>query len=425
MKRLSIVLLLLGVLPAAGQSIGPEMLRPENRTVSESKQFTIFGGTRSQRSALVRRAEELKTGLLRSWREDDRWSSTILVVLAPADGVRLRQAPVLLKVFDSGDGKKIQLDLGPGAQTGEAADRGLLRALLLERALRGQKIAGGRTVDPPQWMSAAFAASLGEEGTKDPSLFSRLLQGGMPRLDKFLRQNGDSYRGRARSLYEAQSLALYDALAEMPDGRAKILQNLSLAEPSRDPVERFAQTWPELVQDPSRLARAWAVAVARLSAPAKMDFLSPEETGRRLERLLADLLPPGSSADPAVDLLALSREEQGRFRLGAAAVEMQKLGWKSHPLYAPIIEEYRELLENLSRKKRRAFGRRFAENEDLRSALEERTAGITDYMNWFQANYEDPAEQAVIRPRETSSSPVAARNDGISRFLDSVEKRGY
>jgi hypothetical protein len=424
-KLLPIVLLLAGALPASGRNIGPEMLRPENRTASESKQITVFGGTRSQRAALVRRAEELKKGLLRSWREDDRWTSTVLVVLAPADGVRLRQAPVLLKVFDSGDGKKIQLDLGPGAQSGEAADRGLLRALLLERALRGQKIAGERTVDPPQWMSAAFAASLGEEGAKDPSLYARLLQGGMPRLDKFLRQNGDSYRGRARSLYEAQSLALYDALAEMPDGRAKILQNLSLAEPSRDPVERFAQTWPELVQDPSRLARAWAVAVARLSAPAKMDFLSAGETSRRLGRLLEGLLPPGSPADPAEDLLALSREEQGRFRLAGAAVEMQRLGWKSHPLYAPIVEQYRELLENLSRKNRRAFVRRFRENEDLRSVLEERTAGITDYMNWFQANYEDPTDPPVIRHRETASSPVAARNDGISRFLDSVEKRGY
>lgn len=425
MKLLLSLLLLACALPAAGRNIGPEMLRPENRTVSESKQFTVFGGTRSQRSALVRRAEELKKGLLRSWREEDRWTSNILVVLAPADGLRLRQAPVMIKVFDSGEGKKIQLDLGPGAQSGEAVDRGLLRAMLLERALRGQKIAGARAVDPPQWMSAAFAASLGESESKDPSLHARLLYGGMPRLDKFLRQNGDTYRGRARSLYEAQSLALHDALAEMPDGRAKILQNLALAGPSRDPVERFAQTWPDLVQDPARLARAWAVAVARLSAPTKMDSLSAEETGRRLERLLGGLLPDGSPADPAEDLLALSREEQGRFRLAGAAVEMQRLGWKSHPLYAPVVGEYRELLENLSRKNRRAFVRRFAANEDLRSALQERTAGIDDFMNWFQANHEDPAVPRAIRPRGNDAPPSSARNDAISRFLDSVEKRGF
>jgi len=104
---------------------------------------------------------------------------------------------------------------------------------------------------------------------------------------------------------------------------------------------------------------------------------------------------------------------------------LERLGWKSHPLYAPVVGEYRELLENLSRKNRRAFVRRFAANEDLRSALQERTAGIDDFMNWFQANHEDPAVPRAIRPRGNDAPPSSARNDAISRFLDSVEKRGF
>ena len=51
--------------PAVAQVAAPELLKPENRTVSKTKQFTVFSGTRGQRSELVRRAEELKTGLQR------------------------------------------------------------------------------------------------------------------------------------------------------------------------------------------------------------------------------------------------------------------------------------------------------------------------------------------------------------------------
>ncbi|MFM8460322.1 MAG: hypothetical protein ACKOB0_15550, partial [Chthoniobacterales bacterium] len=53
--------LLLGA--ARAQVVAPELLKPENRTISSSKQFTVFGGTRQQRSDLVRRAEQLREKL--------------------------------------------------------------------------------------------------------------------------------------------------------------------------------------------------------------------------------------------------------------------------------------------------------------------------------------------------------------------------
>ena len=149
------VVLLSARLPAGAQAVAPELLKPENRTVSDSRQFTAFGGTREERSTLLRRAEQLKAGLLRELQESDAWKTTVLLVLTPGDGVRLRQSPVLLQVFDAGEaGRKIQIDFAPGSLADAAAvDRGMMRALLLERALRKQKFEGGRFVEPPDWLA--------------------------------------------------------------------------------------------------------------------------------------------------------------------------------------------------------------------------------------------------------------------------------
>jgi hypothetical protein len=425
--RLVLAGLLAGA-PVAAQLVAPELLKPENRTVSSSRQFTIFGGTRSERSNLVRRAEELKAGLLGELQETDAWKAPVLLVLTPGDGVRLRQSPVLLQVFDAEDaGRKIQVDLAPGTLTDAAAvDRGILRALLLERSLRKQKFEGGRFVEPPVWLSSALAASLGREASREASLYAGLLEAkGMPQLDRFLRQNAATLKGRARDLHAAQSLALYNGLLELPDGRRRLIENLTLAEPARDPVQRFAQTWPELADDQAKLARLWALAVARLSTPTKLEFLTTEETGRKMRQILQGLDASADGNASADALLALSRRDDGRFRLAQAARETQRLVFRSHPLYAPIVGEYQVLLEDLARNRRRGFAGRFYETEDLRMAMDDRSTEITDYMNWYQANEEQEAPVTGLVRRIDPPEPSARRNDKVSRYLDSVEQRGW
>ena len=422
------VVLLSAWLPAGAQVVAPELLKPENRTVSDSRQFTAFGGTREERSTLLRRAEQLKAGLLRELQESDAWKTIVLMVLTPGDGVRLRQSPVLLQVFDAGEaGRKIQIDFAPGSLSDAAAvDRGMMRALLLERALRKQKFEGGRFVEPPDWLASALAAALGREASREAPLYAELLEArSMPKLDRFLRQNAATLRGRARDLHAAQSLALYQGLIELPEGRRRVIENLTLAEPARDPQQRFAQTWPELVDDPARLARVWALAVARLSTPKKLEFLGAEETGKKLRQIIGEL---DSSVDgepsPEV-LLALSRKDQGQFRLAGAAREIQSLSFRSHPLYAPLVGEYFILIEDLSRKRRRGFAERFQDVQDLRASLDERSGEITDYINWYQANESQSEPVSDVVQSLPPAEPAARRNDAISRYLDSVEQRGW
>jgi hypothetical protein len=429
-KRIGLLIGGLGcaaVMTAGGQTVAPELLKPENRTVSSSKRFAVFGGTRQERSDLARRADRLLEGLRRELGIGREGGDPVLLILTPGDAVRLRQPRVFVQVFDAGDaGRKIEVNLSPGARQDPAAvDQGIVRALLLDASLRKQKFSGSRFTEPPWWLIAAAGVALAraEAGVAAP-VYDALLEGkGMPKLTRFLRENAGALRGRAREIYGAQSYALYTALSELPGGKARVLQNLTLEEPSRDPVERFGQTWPELLDEPERAARMWALSVARLAAPQRTDFVSAGQCSARLAAVLKSLETPDSELDPAAALVEIARTPEGRFKLEQAAAELRRLGFRAHPLYAALVEEYRVMFDDLSRKRRKGFVPKFQEAEDLRWALDERSSEITDHLNWYQANA--PAEQPETLMRVPPPEPAPRRNDAISRYLDSVEQRGW
>lgn len=413
---------------ARAQTVAPELLKPENRTVSASKQFTVFGGSRQERSDLARRAERLKDGLQQELDLGARWRDPILLILTPGDAVRLRQPRVFVQVFDADEaGRKIEVNLSPGALNDlTLVDAGIIRAVLLEISLRKQKFEGNRFVDPPSWIVSAMTAALARgDAVLGAPVYSALLEGkGMPKLPRFLKENGETMRGRTREIHAAQSYALYRALSEANGGKARIAENLTLAEPARDPVDRFAQTWPDLVAEPQRAARMWALSVARLASPERTDFVSSSDSAGKLSAILESLITPESDLDPAQSMLELARTPEGRFRFEQAAAELRRLGFRAHPLYAALIEEYRQMFDDLSRKKRRSFVAKFSEAEDLRLALDDRSNEITDYLNWYQANA--PAtEPAMSLASAPPPEPASRRNDAISRYLDSVEQRGW
>jgi len=411
---------------ASAQVVAPELLKPENRTISSSKQFTVFGGTRPQRSDLVRRAEQLREKLNGELNLGGTWRAPVLLTLTPQDGLRLRQPRLFAQVFDAGEaGRKLQLDVSPSVLSDkQAIDDAIIRSLLLEIAVRKQKFSGNRFVEPPGWLVSAMSAALSDrEPSEEARIFSALLETkSMPKLERFLRQDPASLRGRARDIHEAQSLALYRCLLELPEGRGKIVDNLTLKEPVQDPLERFAQTWPELGADPDRLARIWALGIARLASPSRVEFLTADETAAGLARALRSLDLPSPGEEAVAKLAADSKSEQGRFQLEKAAVDLRNLGLRAHPLYAALVGEYAVLLDNLSRGKRRGLEAKFTESEELRVALDARSSEMTDFLNWYQANAAQ--DEPLVVAKKPDESP-RIRNDALTRYLDSVEQRGW
>ncbi len=410
-----------------------ELLQPGNRSVSSSRQFNVYGGTRELRAEVARRAEEIKEAVLQALGRRDAWKDPVVLVLAETDGIRMRQEPVRLGVFDSGEaGRKVQVDFTDFRSIDPVeVDRALVRAVLLEMGLRGLKGDGGAVFAyPPEWLVAAIlqAAKANPMGG-DAGLYAGIIEGGkLPGLARFLASNPAEMRGQAAEIHAAQAHALLEALSALPSGREKLASYAVMRDAPADPLARFHRVWPPPEGSEARVARLWAMSAARLASARKLEPRSAAETSKSLAEALRLRVPEGMEPDAPAAWVALSRTKEGRFTLEQAAVQLRRLGFRAHPLYAPVVEEYRAIMEGLARGRRGRVEQKVGELVDLTAALNERTAAMTDYLDWFQATQAGGSIRretaAVLAPPE-EESPGLRRQDAISRWIDSVEQRGW
>ncbi|MCX7868440.1 MAG: hypothetical protein N2322_00670, partial [Terrimicrobiaceae bacterium] len=315
-----------------------------------------------------------------------------------------------------------------GAEDFELA---VLRALALEFACRESRPREGKAFSmPPSWLIEAVWQDIQSraEGLP-PGLYAKLLEAGPPpKLEAFLRQRPEFMKPTARAIYRAQALGLLGALLASPDGKdglRRLLVNLHSSKPD-DPRALLA-AFPALEKDPGQLVKLWTLSLARASSSGRSESLSAEETGRRLQAILNSIkapagvkLPEGLPAQGADLMPALAGESSGRYALARAASELEALELRAHPLWAPVVAEYKSVAAALSRKPRRDAGRRLQAAAELAKALDERMRGVADHLNWFEASRVSLPSGAFDPPPPPPSVPE--RTDPISAAVSAAEK---
>jgi hypothetical protein len=104
-------------------------------------------------------------------------------------------------------------------------------------------------------------------------------------------------------------------------------------------------------------------------------------------------------------------------------VRLFNLEFRVHPLFQPILEQYRNIATLLASKPRAPVSSKIQELENTRTLLVERSQKIEDYLNWFEVTQLDEAENPHDQP---SVSPAGTpRNNPYSLYLDSLEARGW
>jgi hypothetical protein len=104
-------------------------------------------------------------------------------------------------------------------------------------------------------------------------------------------------------------------------------------------------------------------------------------------------------------------------------VRLFNLEFRAHPLFQPILEQYRNIASLLASKPKAAVSVKIQELENTRVLLVERSEKIADYLNWFEVTQLDETEMPHHQP---SGSPAAiSRNNPYSLYLDSLEARGW
>jgi hypothetical protein len=110
--------------------------------------------------------------------------------------------------------------------------------------------------------------------------------------------------------------------------------------------------------------------------------------------------------------------------LAQLASNLTALGTRAHPVYAPIISEYAQIVSAIRRGRTLAVPKRLERLAATRRAMSAQIREIDDYLNWFEATSPvQPSGQFAdyMKAAERAAQPERTRKDAISVYLDSLE----
>jgi hypothetical protein len=405
-----------------------------DRSASSSGQFLVFGGTTESRVGLARRADQIRKAWLEATGLPGDFETPILISLSAHSG-RKPPSPQTALFLGDGNTLKIQINAPGQAVGGTDLEVEIVRALALEFAYRTARPKEGSSyTGPPSWLveggwQEVSARTVGIS----PGLFETLVAGGPPpSLESFARKRPESMDPTSRALYRAQAMGLLRALLNSQNGRAHFAEYLSgLHATKQDDPRAVLDAFPELAEYPAQLSKLWTLAIARASAKDRAEPLGTNETATQLAAILAAIRTPedikvreDTPTEGPAAMPWLARSESGRFILRRSSENLLRLEARAHPLYRPIVEEYRTVAAALANKKRRGAEKRIAAAGELFLALNERSEAVADYLNWFEATQmETPSEAFSELPGESPLVAAPPRRDPISIALDSAEAR--
>ena len=386
---------------------------------SRSGAFIAYSQDRDLRNKMLRAAE----GALGEWEKihETKAGSAAPIVLNDKTHAVMPKGgePVVPLLFETEAGMKVQVDLyDEGAMDSGAFEAGLFSALALH-AMHGAEAARvGKAFDlPPRWFVEGLVEELrrSRDGTPD-GVYSALIQSGRPpELDAFFRQKPEILDAASLVLYRAQAVSLLLVLRkaqESKKGFAALLANPSF---SRGGVEPVLAAFPSLGSQ-SALSKLWTLNIARSSMPPRMASLTVEQS----ERELADVL---KSVKGGQDLPEAAKAQGGAFLMREFAVRIFNLEFRSHPLFQPVLEEYRNIATQLARRPKTRVAEKIRELQETRAQLVERSQKIADYLNWFEVTQID--EPRSFREGKSGRSESIPFKNPYAVYLDSLEASGW
>jgi len=442
MRRLVTVplVLLLAGFATAGRAAPWDELK--QRSVSRSHQFIVYAGDLNARAAIAMDAEDVKDKFLALLETQDDWKHPIVIQVTPLSTADPSEPPSNVRVIDTEEGFKVELDVVLGSDPREAHfPQQLVRAILLEYAYRNQPglVAPGVTyAEPPPWLVDGITSLTADSdpGTNagpdtHSDLFRSLIQSGKtPSLSLFLSENPSTLDGPSRELYSACSMSLVRLLTELPNGRA-LMQSFirHWPGPNADPEAELLKAFPALNTGNQSLEKWWTLGLASLSAADRYEGLSLADTSDQLDGLL--------TFDVAVDKTGKTRsftldqyEDFGKApgadaALGALSERLLGLEAQCNPLMREVVGGYQVLALELAHHDSHGLKAHLAAIKDYRDKLMAHMDQIADYLNWYEATQRKQAsgsfDEYVRTADEADKDEKAPRTDPITQYMDSVE----
>lgn len=386
---------------------------------SRSGAFIAYSQDRDLRNRMLRAAE----GALVEWEKIHETAAGAAAPIVLNDKTRAVMpkggSPVVPLIFETEAGMKVQVDLhDEGAMENGAFEDGVFSALALHAMHGGEILRAGKAFDmPPRWFIEGLAEELrrSRDGAPD-GVYAALIQSGRPpELDAFFRQKPEILDAASLILYRAQAVSFLRVLKKSENSKRNFAELLANPSFSRGGVDAVAEAFPSLGSR-SALSKAWTLDIARSSMPPRMASLTVERSDRELAGVLKSL--KGGQGLPEA-----AKERGGAFLMREFTVRVFNLEFRSHPLFQPVLEEYRNIATELARRPKARVDARIRQLEETRAKLVERSRKIADYLNWFEVTQIDGPSQAS--DKKTAHNRRVPFNNPYALYLDSLEARGW
>jgi hypothetical protein len=386
---------------------------------SRSGAFIAYSQDRDLRNKMLRAAE----GALGEWEkihETKAGSAAPIVLNDKTHAVMPKGGELVVPLlFETEAGMKVQVDLyDEGAMESGAFEAGLFSALALHAMHGAEAARAGKAFDlPPRWFVEGLVEELhrSRHGTPD-GVYAALIQSGRPPdLEAFFRQKPEILDAASVVLYRAQAVSLLRVLQKAQDSKKSFAALLVDPSFSRGGVEPVLAAFSSLGSQ-SALSKLWTLKIARSSMPPRMASLTVEQS----ERELTDVL---KSVKGGQDLPEAAKAQGGAFLMREFAVRIFNLEFRSHPLFQPVLEEYRNIATQLARRPQARVAEKIRELQETRAQLVERSQKIVDYLNWFEVTQiDEPQSFREVKSGRPESIPF---KNPYALYLDSLEARGW
>lgn len=418
-KRLLLILLAAGVplLYAEPARVANASLAASSS--SRSGAFIAFSQDRDLRNRMLRAADDALLEWEKIHETKAGSASPIILNDKTRSAIPRGGGSVVPLIFETETGMKVQLDLyDEAALRSGGFDAGVLSALALHAMHRDQPPRAGKSFAlPPPWFIEGLAEEVrrSRDGAPD-GVFSALIQSGRaPELEAFFRQKPEILDAASIILYRAQAVSLLRVLKKADGskkGFAALFADPAFSRGGEDPIRSAFPSFGSW----SELSKLWTLNIARSSLPPRMASLTVGQSERELVELL-------KSVNGGQTLSEAAKAKGGAFLMRECVVRLFNLEFRAHPLFQPILEQYRNIASLLASKPKASVSVKIQELENTRVLLVERSEKIADYLNWFEVTQLDEARS--LRDEKPGSNGLMPFNNPYALYLDSLEARGW
>lgn len=282
-------------LPAARSETVPATPLNKNPTVSStssSGQFVVHGNDLSLRSAFSARSEEISEELRKLLKDQQPWVMPIVVQLNSGEAAKKGGKPASMsaaQITHGGFHLQVTINLRPDLRATDVRAE-IIRALLAERILRGQKtLPTQRPLLLPDWFYTGTLQALDYRKRARPSaLFAAIFKSGkIFGIEEIIEASPVDMDALSKTIYQTSCCALVLALLDQPEAGTGVSRFLSsLGSDSKPERELLSAAFPGFATSPASLNKWWALQLASLSSPSAAEPLTAADTLKALNEAL-------------------------------------------------------------------------------------------------------------------------------------------